>query len=432
MQCPACGQLNSDEVSACLSCGQPLYMGGASVDTARADDKGHMVIAGNIDEPLPPPPPKPVSSQLPKPPSLAKLKVGATVPPEQETPTPADMAETEPPVKPRPSPIPPAPASPSADAPPLAAPMGRPTHMIYAGFRYRFLAWVIDLVILGAVQGALATIILMTSAAFAFRDNDLSDAPLWIFAGAQGVALAAGLVLSLLYFTWSESSRWQGTLGKLALGLKVTDSNGGRLSFRRALARFVAHLLSNLTLGLGYVLNAFTPRQQTLHDLVAGTLVVYKDVAPADLAYNPAAPARPAQRASVLLVWVMSALLLVSVALVARSLITVPAHRTAGIDVKIHDAEMLGAQATTAAADYRETHGHFPPTLDAAGFRQSSPQVRRLWIDTDSGVIHLEMAFAPLRKKTLNFVPEFDRDGDLIWRCRSDDIDPQYLPEHCR
>jgi hypothetical protein len=42
------------------------------------------------------------------------------------------------------------------------------------------------------------------------------------------------------------------------------------------------------------------------------------------------------------------------------------------------------------------------------------------------------MGFSPLRKKTLEFVPEFDDDKDLIWRCRSDDIDPQYLPEHCQ
>jgi uncharacterized RDD family membrane protein YckC len=304
--------------------------------------------------------------------------------------------------------------------------------MIYAGFWYRFLAWFIDIIILLIVQSVLGAVALMTSLAVVFRGADFSASSPWVFAGAYGVMVLVSIALSLLYFSVSESSRWQGTLGKLAIGLKVTDADGNRISFLRSLGRYFSHIVTNLTFGLGYVLNVFTARQQALHDLMTGTLVVHREVTAVDLVYHPAVPARAAQKASVLLVWAMSTLFLLSVVLVGQSLVETPKHQVSTAAVRMHDAEKLGAQATAAVTDYWETYGSFPPTLDAADFHQTSPQVRRARIDAESGVIYLELGFSPLRKKTLAFVPEIDEEDDLIWRCHSDDIDPQYLPEHCR
>jgi uncharacterized RDD family membrane protein YckC len=445
--------MNVDDALVCLSCGQrlPSYLGGVSVDTSQAEGKTPMVIAGNIDFPLPPgktpassqppspQPPKsepPVSSRLPKPSSLPKTGAGTVAKPMEEAPSQEDAFDeedsfsTKPPSR---SSSPFSPIAPSSSDPlPKVASMSRPAHMIYAGFWYRFLAWLIDIIILGVVLGTLWAVIMVVSAAFALRGSDVSSSSLAFIFGAYGLVIATNIILSLLYFALSESSRGQATIGKLALGLKVTDANGKRLSFLRALARYVAHIVSNLTFGIGYVLNVFTARQQTLHDLIAGTLVVYKEVTPTDLIDNLAVPARGAQKMSVLMVWAMSVMLLVTVVMVGRSLVEMPAHQVAGISVRMYEVEMLGAEATAAVSGYRETHGRFPPTLEAADFHQTSPQVRRLWIDSDSGAIHLELAFPPLKKKTLEFAPEFDEEGDLIWICRSDDIDPRHLPEHCR
>ncbi|MCL2297743.1 MAG: RDD family protein [Proteobacteria bacterium] len=462
MECPVCGQMNADDASVCLSCSQrlPSYLGGVSIDTSRAEDKTPMVIAGNIDFPLPPgktpapaqpaspPPPKsekPASLRFPKP-SLPKIGIGKATTPAEEAPSQTDAFDeddpfpTKPPSRPSaslssgsPSPFSPiAPPPPPVDPLPMVAPMSRPAHMIYAGFWYRFLAWLIDIVILGIVLGALGTVVMVVSAAFAVRGSDFSASSLALIFGAYGLVVFMNVVASLLYFALSESSRWQATLGKLAIGLKVTDAYGKRLSFLRALARFVSHIVSNLTFGIGYVLNVFTARQQTLHDLIAGTLVVYKEVTPTDLIDNQEVPARASQKVSVMLVWMMSVMLVLTVFVVARSLVGMPAHQASGVSVRIHEAEMLGAEATAAVSFYQEKHGRFPLTLEAADFYQTSPQVRRVWIDADSGVIRLELAFAPLRKKTLEFVPEIDDEGDLIWVCRSSDIDPKHLPEHCR
>ena len=86
---------------------------------------------------------------------------------------------------------------------------------------------------------------------------------------------AVVLTAYLLYCSLLESSRRQATLGKIALGLKVTGLHGERIGFGRAVARFVARLLSVLTLCLGYLSIVVTKRRQGLHDLIAGTLVAY-------------------------------------------------------------------------------------------------------------------------------------------------------------
>jgi uncharacterized RDD family membrane protein YckC len=88
------------------------------------------------------------------------------------------------------------------------------------------------------------------------------------------VGSVANLFVSWLYFSVMEGSGSQGTLGKLACGLAVTDTHGRRISFGRATGRYFAKILSALTLGIGFLMVAFMPRKQGLHDVVAGTLVV--------------------------------------------------------------------------------------------------------------------------------------------------------------
>ena len=80
--------------------------------------------------------------------------------------------------------------------------------------------------------------------------------------------------LAWLYFSVCESSNWQATVGKLALGIRVTDLQGNRISFPRALGRYPAKFLSYITLCIGFLMVAWTRRKQGLHDMIAGTLVL--------------------------------------------------------------------------------------------------------------------------------------------------------------
>ncbi|HHW71478.1 MAG TPA: RDD family protein [Clostridiales bacterium] len=84
------------------------------------------------------------------------------------------------------------------------------------------------------------------------------------------------MIVDWLYFASFESSTKQATPGKMALGIIVTDYEGERISFGKALGRKFAKILSTITLGIGYIMAAFTEQKQALHDMVAGTLVVQK------------------------------------------------------------------------------------------------------------------------------------------------------------
>ena len=98
------------------------------------------------------------------------------------------------------------------------------------------------------------------------------------YTGSEEESKTLFIIVSILarwlYFAKMESSGYGATLGKLAVGLKVTDLEGAPISFRIATARHFGKVLSSLTLGAGYVMVAFTERKQGLHDMLAGCLVV--------------------------------------------------------------------------------------------------------------------------------------------------------------
>jgi uncharacterized RDD family membrane protein YckC len=101
-----------------------------------------------------------------------------------------------------------------------------------------------------------------------------------MMAAIFGLSILAILLListgSWLYHTLMESSRYQATLGKLALGSIVTDLNGQRISFARANGRFFGKFISSAIFNIGYLMAGFTEKKQALHDILAGTLVIQK------------------------------------------------------------------------------------------------------------------------------------------------------------
>jgi len=81
-------------------------------------------------------------------------------------------------------------------------------------------------------------------------------------------------VIQWLYFAVMESSKHQGTLGKLALGIKVTDMNGDRISFGRATGRYFGKIISGMIIYIGYIMAGLTEKKQALHDMMASCLVI--------------------------------------------------------------------------------------------------------------------------------------------------------------
>jgi uncharacterized RDD family membrane protein YckC len=145
----------------------------------------------------------------------------------------------------------------------------------YAGFWLRFVAWIIDRVVLQVVAGVvlfpLFGVSLMRMAMHMRPGNPDDIIPLF---ASMGRLTVAALVVNWLYYALLESSAWQATLGKKALGLQVTDLAGRRISFGRATGRYFARIISAMTLFIGYIMAGFTQKKQALHDMIAGTLVV--------------------------------------------------------------------------------------------------------------------------------------------------------------
>jgi uncharacterized RDD family membrane protein YckC len=205
---------------------------------------------------------------------------GATYCPRCGAPQAAAAAPTP---APAPDPAPPVAAAgawpaPAAAAPSWSAAPGTPVMVVpavtYAGFWRRFWALVIDSILISMVTVPMQ---MMVGIPWAFSMRQMSDFDpdrLMSMIGAGLLVKAAQVVLSWAYVALMQSSSRQATLGMMALGIRVTDLEGRRISFARATGRYFASFLSDLTLGIGYLVQLFTQRRQTLHDMVAGTLVL--------------------------------------------------------------------------------------------------------------------------------------------------------------
>jgi uncharacterized RDD family membrane protein YckC len=132
----------------------------------------------------------------------------------------------------------------------------------FAGLDMRLLAVIIDYFIIFAIYCIIALSIVIF----------IQDREQKIIISLGGLTFIP--IAKFFFSIVMESSSRQGTWGKVLMGLRICDEQGNRLSFGRALVRNLSKILSSGTLGLGYLIGFFNKKQQCLHDLIAGTLVV--------------------------------------------------------------------------------------------------------------------------------------------------------------
>lgn len=137
-----------------------------------------------------------------------------------------------------------------------------PIQLAYANVWTRFVAFLIDWLLLSVLT---VIVLLLLGLPLAPEIKDYESRLKLNF---------ISMVISWLYYAGFESSSYQATPGKQAMGMFVTDTEGYTITFSRATGRFFGKLLSGLILLIGYLMAAFTERRQALHDLIAKTLVL--------------------------------------------------------------------------------------------------------------------------------------------------------------
>ncbi|MBD8872618.1 RDD family protein [Rhodanobacter sp. DHB23] len=158
----------------------------------------------------------------------------------------------------------------------------------YAGFWKRFAAWIIDFLVLlvpstiiyaktGVIDAFMHFMTLMQS-------GPAPEAMKAASAALKNTTLVPGIIVMAIGFTYYvllEGSKWQATLGKLALGIRVTDMEGHAPGFARCAIRNAVRLLNAVQIpfiGLipffSYIATAWTARKQGWHDMAAKALVL--------------------------------------------------------------------------------------------------------------------------------------------------------------
>ena len=149
----------------------------------------------------------------------------------------------------------------------------------FGGFWMRFLAVIIDAIIIGVVSAIIRIPLTMAGIGVGLglsRNPDPAEAlaALPAILSLAGISFLIQLGLSLAYDVYFLTTRGA-TPGKMALGLKVTRADGGPISVGLAVGRFFAKILSSVTLCIGFLIAAFDREKRSLHDHICGTRVVY-------------------------------------------------------------------------------------------------------------------------------------------------------------
>ena len=126
----------------------------------------------------------------------------------------------------------------------------------YIGFGPRFVAWLVDVIVLVVVAGVLGALLGLLGSSSGWLTN------------------FAGLIISIGYFVFYQEYAGQ-TLGKKAMGIKVVDYSGGKPSYMTFFLReIIGKFISGFVFGLGYLWILWDPKKQGWHDKIASTYVV--------------------------------------------------------------------------------------------------------------------------------------------------------------
>jgi Tfp pilus assembly major pilin PilA len=224
-----------------------------------------------------------------------------------------------------------------------------------------------------------------------------------------------------------QSSSRQATLGKMALGIKVTSAEGERISFLRATGRYFATILSGLILMIGYLLAAFTQRKQALHDMIAGTLVVRADASPEEVQ----AGSGTMKISGVVIAF--GVLLAFVPVLGIMAAVAIPAYSDYTVRAKMTEAVATGRSARESVQEYYQKNRKLPASLREAGFSfEASINVAGVSARFDGPEVVISVQPRVPQANGGSVLMKAPAAQPTTWTCSTDAIPHKYLPANCR
>jgi uncharacterized RDD family membrane protein YckC len=149
----------------------------------------------------------------------------------------------------------------------------------FGGFWMRFLAVIIDAIIVGVVSAIIRIPLGLAIGGVGLslgRNPDPSQvmAALPAIMSLAGLSFLIQMAISLAYEVYFLTTKGA-TPGKMALGLKVIRADGGPISVGLAVGRYFAKYLSFFTFCIGFIIAGFDAEKRSLHDHICGTRVIY-------------------------------------------------------------------------------------------------------------------------------------------------------------
>lgn len=293
---------------------------------------------------------------------------------------------------------------------------------LHAGFWMRVAAYLLDYLVLLAVM---FTVGLLVAAMKSVGES-------------SEVSVAGWQVLNLgitwLYFAAFESSSWQATPGKRALGMRVVDLHGAPIGFGRATGRFLGKIPSGLILCIGYMMAGWTTRKQALHDMMAGCCVVRQGGLDA-LAEDRLSAYRATMPTWAVVLVVFGALGLFVVPVLAA--IAIPAYQDYVVRAQVSAGIAESDDVRSAVDRYLHRQGRLPESNTSLRMDTPADRYGKFLTDVtvDQGNVVLTFGGAQinprLRDRHLTFFAQV-QGRSVSWTCSSSDIPQKFLPPLCR
>lgn len=288
--------------------------------------------------------------------------------------------------------------------------------LVYAGFWKRAIAYFLDMIVVYII---FIGIVFMSSSQISQPDS------------FSLLIILSFYLIWWLYYALQEGSSAQATLGKRALGIKVTDISGRPLSFSHAAGRQLAGAISSITFLIGYLLAGFTGKKQALHDMIAKCVVVNKNFGIHQIqAANQSPPAGMSIGGIIGIIFIV---LIIPVGGIIAA-IALPAYQDYTVRAKVHKAKTNAQQLQPLIVQYAEENNNWPQNVAQLNVNKNIIETENYFtqLTTDGTIVLTFKKPDMISGGNLYLTPQLTGIGSYEWKCQSDTIKKLYLPMDCR